>query len=41
MTVMEPANYHVPEDPATPTSTEGYMVAFMMFYERGFIVPSH
>jgi hypothetical protein len=31
----------LPEDPVSPMPTEGYMMAFMAFYERGFSVPSH
>jgi hypothetical protein len=41
MTVVELVTYRVPEDPASPTPTEGYVLAFMTFYERGFSVSSH
>jgi hypothetical protein len=41
MTAVELANYRVPEDPASPVVAEGYMVAFAVFYERGFRVPSY
>jgi hypothetical protein len=37
----ELATYRVPEDPASPTSMGGYIVAYVAFYERGFSVPSH
>jgi hypothetical protein len=29
----------VPEDPAFPTPTEGYVVSFAAFYDRGFGMP--
>jgi hypothetical protein len=32
---------HVLEDPVFPTPTEGYVVSFMAFYERGFGTPLH
>jgi hypothetical protein len=41
MTAVEHATCHVPEDLASLVLVEGYVVAFMMFYERGFDVPSH
>jgi hypothetical protein len=41
MMVVELTTCHVPEVPASPTLVEGYVVAFTVFYERGFIVPSH
>jgi hypothetical protein len=31
----------VPEDPAFPVPTEGYVVSFVAFYKRGFGTPSH
>jgi hypothetical protein len=31
----------VPKDAASPMPVEGYVVAFMTFYERGFCVPLH
>jgi hypothetical protein len=31
----------MPEDPVFPAPTEGYMVSFMAFCERGFGMPSH
>jgi hypothetical protein len=33
MMAMELATYHVPDDPASPSPTEGYVVAFVVFYE--------
>jgi hypothetical protein len=41
MTAAELTTCHVPEVPACPVLAEGYVVAFMAFYERGFGVPSH
>jgi hypothetical protein len=41
MMAVELATCHVPKDPASPTSAEGYVLAFTVFYERGFSVPSH
>jgi hypothetical protein len=41
MTATELATCHVPEDPASPTPVEGYVVTFVAFYERGIDVPSH
>jgi hypothetical protein len=41
MTVMELTTCRVPEDLASLAPVEGYMVAFVAFYERGFGVPSH
>jgi hypothetical protein len=41
MTMAELATCCVPEDPASPTLVEGYVVAFTAFYERGFSVSSH
>jgi hypothetical protein len=29
------------EDPAFPIPTEGYVVSFVAFYERGFVTPRH
>jgi hypothetical protein len=29
------------EDPAFPTPVEGYVVSFVVFDERGFIIPPH
>jgi hypothetical protein len=29
------------DDPVSPAPTEGYVVAFVVFYERGFGVSSH
>jgi hypothetical protein len=31
----------VPEDPAFPTPVEGYVVSFVVFDERGIIIPPH
>jgi hypothetical protein len=31
----------VPEDPAFPTPVAGYVVSFVVFDERGFIIPPH
>jgi hypothetical protein len=39
--VVELLTCRVPEDPTSPTLAEGYMVAFAVFYEHGFSVPSH
>jgi hypothetical protein len=39
--MVELASRCVPEDPASPTPVEGYVVDFMVFYERGFGVPLH
>jgi hypothetical protein len=41
MTVAELATCRVPEDPASPIQVGGYIVACVVFYERGFGVPSH
>jgi hypothetical protein len=43
MTAAELATCHVPEDPASlvPAGGGGYVVVCTMFYERGFVVPSH
>jgi hypothetical protein len=32
---------YVPEDPTFPTHAKGYVVSFVVFYERGFSTPSH
>jgi hypothetical protein len=41
MTAVELATCHVPEDPTSPAPTERYVVAFVVFYEWGFNMPSH
>jgi hypothetical protein len=41
MTAAVFATCRVSEDPVSPMSAEGYMVSFVMFYEREFDVPSH
>jgi hypothetical protein len=41
MTMMELATSRVPKDPASPTAVGGYVVARVVFYERGISVPSH
>jgi hypothetical protein len=41
MMVAELATCRVPEDPASPIQAGGYVVACVVFYERGFGVPSH
>jgi hypothetical protein len=41
MMAMELAVCHVPRDPASPVSVEGYVLAFMAFYEREFSAPWH
>jgi hypothetical protein len=41
MTAMELTTCRVPDDPASPVPVEGYVMACMTFYERGFDVPSH
>jgi hypothetical protein len=41
MTVSELEACRVPEDPAFPTTTEGYVVSFVAFYERRFGTPLH
>jgi hypothetical protein len=41
MTTAELATCHVPEDPASPALTGGYVVACVAFHEQGFGVPSH
>jgi hypothetical protein len=33
MTAVELTTYHLPEDPASPMPVEGYVVAFVVFYE--------
>jgi hypothetical protein len=38
MTAMELATCRVPEDPASPTPVEGYVVTFAAFYERRFVI---
>jgi hypothetical protein len=39
--VAELTTCHMPEDPASPVLMGGYVVAYAMFYEWGFCVPSH
>jgi hypothetical protein len=41
MMSAELATCHVPEDPTSPMSVGGYVMACAAFYERGFDVPSH
>jgi hypothetical protein len=41
MMVVELVACHAPEDPTFPMPTEGYVVSFVAFYERGFGTPSH
>jgi hypothetical protein len=41
MIAVELATCHVPEDPASPVSVEGYVMACATFYEWGFGLPSH
>jgi hypothetical protein len=41
MVAVELKACRVPMDPALPVPTEGYMVSFMVFYERGFDMPPH
>jgi hypothetical protein len=41
MSAVELVACWVPEDPAFPTPTEGYMVSFTDFYEWGFGMPPH
>jgi hypothetical protein len=41
MAATELTTCHVPEDPTSPVLAEGYVVAFMAFYDRGFGVLSH
>jgi hypothetical protein len=41
MMVAELTTYYVLRDAVSPTPVEGYVVAFMAFYERRFGVPSH
>jgi hypothetical protein len=41
MTVMELTTCHMLEDLVSPAPTEGYVVSFVVFYERGLDVPSH
>jgi hypothetical protein len=41
MTVAELATHRVPEDPASPVPTEGYILIFVTLYVRGFSLPSH
>jgi hypothetical protein len=41
MTVAELAIYCVPVDPMSPVPVRGYVVACLVFYERGFGMPSH
>jgi hypothetical protein len=41
MTAMELATCHMPEDPASPASTGRYIMAYVVFYERRFGVPSN
>jgi hypothetical protein len=41
MTAEELVTCHVPEDPTSLAQVEGYVVACVTFYERGFGVPSH
>jgi hypothetical protein len=41
MEVAELEACRVQEDHAFPAPTEGYMVSFVVFYERGFGMPLH
>jgi hypothetical protein len=41
MIVVELMACHVSEDPVFPMPIEGYVVSFVVFYERGFSTPSH
>jgi hypothetical protein len=41
MTAMELATCHMPEDPASPAPTGRYIMAYVVFYERRFGVPSN
>jgi hypothetical protein len=41
MTDAELATYSVPEHPASPEPTGGYVVACVAFYKQGFSVPPH
>jgi hypothetical protein len=39
MTAVELMTCHVPENPISLVSVEGYMVSFVAFYKQGFSVP--
>jgi hypothetical protein len=41
MTAVELATCCVPMDPALPMPAGGYVVSFVVFYERGFSTPPH
>jgi hypothetical protein len=41
MAVVELEACRVSEDPTFPTPTDGYVVSFVAFYERGFSMPPH
>jgi hypothetical protein len=41
MTAVELATCCVPMDPVLPMPAGGYVVSFVVFYERGFITPPH
>jgi hypothetical protein len=41
MEVVELEACRVSEDPTFPTPTDGYVVSFVAFYERGFSMPPH
>jgi hypothetical protein len=41
MTAAELTTFRVLEDPVSPIPVVGYVVAYTVFYERGFCVPSH
>jgi hypothetical protein len=41
MAVTDLEACRVPEDPAFRAPTEGYMVSFVVIYERGFGMPPH
>jgi hypothetical protein len=41
MTAVELAACHVPVDPALPAPVGGYVVSFVVFYERVFGMPPH
>jgi hypothetical protein len=41
MMAVELATYRVLEDRASPAPVEGDVMTFVVFYERGFSVPSH
>jgi hypothetical protein len=41
ITALEMATYHVPQNATSPVPVGEYVMACVVFYEWGFVVPSH